>query len=195
MGINNFLGHFSDSRPYMYHHLFYEMDLRGEVIRVDAAGALWQFDAAHAADFLRGIHIPALTEWVRFFNFLCLIYIWKLFMFMDGIDNPDKAPENAGRREGVKATQRDDNLQGQIKNTPEYMSKAVSVCRFFDVDVRVSAFEADPQVAQCSLSRSLVSIRGDLDVLAYGRITARPDGGEQPEKLGKIILVKSYTTQ
>ena len=63
MGINDFLPHLPGGRRDEYYHSFYNLiEMRDQVVPVDAASALWQFAAKHAWDYLRDNYLPALTE-------------------------------------------------------------------------------------------------------------------------------------
>ena len=101
---------------------------------------------------------------------------------LDGMENPDKEPEIERRKRKREEAESAGNFIGQIKNSPEYIAKAVEVCKYYNIQVIVSAYEADPQVSHLSLSQSLVPVTGDSDLLAYG----------VPEK---IIIVKGYHSQ
>lgn len=153
--------------------------MKGQVVPIDAASALWQFAAKHAADFLNGNHNPALTEWAHFLNYLSRICGWILIVIMDGMENVAKDPEIERRKVAAELAEERGNLIGQIKNTPEYIAKAIRVCKFLGIRVHVSAYEADPQVSYLSLTRNLIPLSGDSDLLAYGVAT-------------KLIIVKGF---
>ena len=70
------------------------------------------------------------------------------------------------------------DLRGQVKNTLQYIAKSLHVCRFLNIEAYISANEANPQVSQISLQRSLISVTGDSTLLAYG--------------VPKLITVKGY---
>ena len=99
---------------------------------------------------------------------------WRLVVYMDGRENQHKVFENQRRQRKSDKARAENNLRGQVQNTPEYIAKATAICHFFGIDVRVSAFEADPQVASHALHCSFVCMTGDSDLLAYGpRIRVR----------------------
>ena len=153
--------------------------MKGHVVPFDAASALWQFAAKHAWEYLRGNHTPALIEWAHFLNYLRSICRWDLRVYMDGMENVEKRPEIERRNAAVAEAEVHNSLIGQIRNTPDYIAKAVNVCKFLGIEVYVSAYEADPQVSFVSLSNGLIAVTGDSDLLAYG--VAR-----------KLILVKGF---
>ena len=97
-------------------------------VALDAAGALWQHAFHHSADFLRGNHLPSLTEWARLLVYLRSICGWKLVVYFDGRDNPHKDPENKRRRESAEKARAKGDISRTVKNTPEYIAKAVHVC-------------------------------------------------------------------
>ena len=82
----------------------------------------------------------------------------------------------------VEAAVARNDLRGQVKNTPEYIATAIFVCKFLEVDVYMSPYEADPQVSYMSITRFLIPLPGDSDLLAYG----------VPENPGKLIIVKGF---
>ena len=170
---------------------FYDLPLTGHIVPVDVAGALWDFASLHAADFLRGNHTPALIEFARFINNLRTICKWKLRIFLDGMDNVHKAPENERRKKRVADARARGDLSRQVKNTPEYIAKAALICRFFGVDVATSAYEADPTTAHYALTYGHVPITGDSDLLAYG-----PPGDKVKEdRLSKLVVVHSWRNE
>ena len=187
MGINDFLPRLPGGDRFLYS--FYERRLEGQRVPFDAAGALWQFASRHASDFLRGNHTPALIEWARFLNYIRSICGWKLIVYFDGRKNVEKCFEDERRLDRAAKARDANDLRGQVKNTPEYIAKAVYICKFFRVEHAVSAYEADPQVAHDALARSSTLMTGDSDLLAYGPPDF--DSGESP-RLGKVILVKAY---
>ena len=131
MGIKDILRHLPGGGPECYHHSFYESQLKEEIaIPFDAAGALWQFAASHAAGYLRGNHTPSLVEWTRLLNYLRSICKWRLIVYMDGRENVHKSHENQCRQLRTERALEQNNLRGQIRNTPEYIAKAVEVCKF-----------------------------------------------------------------
>ena len=179
MGIIDLLQHLPGVGSDKYHHSFYDLKLNGKIVPFDAACALWQFAVHHAWDHLRGNHSPALMEWARFLVYLRSICRWSLKVYMDGMENKDKSPEIERRKVAVEAAKASNNLYGQIKNTPDYIAKAVQVCQFLNIEVHVAVYEADMQVSHISLSHSLIPVSGDSDLLAYG-------------VMSKLILVKGY---
>jgi hypothetical protein len=181
MGIKGALPHLYGGSK--YYHSFEEAGLRGKVVPFDAAGALWSFAHRHAWDFLNGNHQPALIEWARLLNYLRSIMGWKLVVYFDGMENVHKQPEIDRRKKKVQQAKDKNDAGGQVKNTPEYIAKAYAVCKHLQIDVRISAYEADPQVSHHSMSQSLVAVTGDSDLLAYGVAT-------------KLVVVKTggYTS-
>ena len=100
----------------------------------------------------------------------------------DDMENKDKEPEIQWRKNSVKATMARNDLRGQIKNTPEYIAKAIVVCKFLGGDVYISPYKADPQVLYVSSNWFLIPVTVDLDLLTY-------DVLENP---GKLIIVKEF---
>ena len=98
MGINDLLCHLPGGKENRYRHSFYDLGLNSEVVPFNAASALWQFAARHASDHLRGIHMPALTEWAHLLNYLRSICRWNLRIYMDGRENGEKRAEAERRR-------------------------------------------------------------------------------------------------
>ncbi|KAL7530261.1 hypothetical protein ACHAXR_003394, partial [Thalassiosira sp. AJA248-18] len=160
----------------------------------DAAGALWQCAAAHAPDFLRGNHDPALAEWTVLLNYLRSVCNWRLVVYMDGMDNHHKQPENERRRQKARKAREKNDLRGQIKNTPEYINKAVEVCKFLNIRVQVSTDEADPQVTYHALAKSVIAVTGDSDLLAYGPPETPSEGGGDQHRMGKLMIIKKYSS-
>ena len=155
---------------------------------------MWQFAAKHAADYLRGNHTPALVEWAIFLNYLRSACEWDLIIILDGMDNIHKTPENNRRKAAAENAKRDNNLIGQIRNTPEYIAKAGHVCAFMNINYHLAYEEADPQVVYESVShlKQLVPVTSDSDLLAYSS-----SGGLVLDNLlaygvRKIIIVKAY---
>ncbi|KAL7537995.1 hypothetical protein ACHAWF_012226, partial [Thalassiosira exigua] len=183
MGINDLLPRLPGGDRWRYS--MFDLPLEGKHVPFDAAGALWQFAGAHAADFMRGNHTPALIEWARFLNYLRSMCGWRLSVHLDGRENVDKAFEKQRREDRADKAREANNLRGQVKNTPAYIAKAAEVCRFFGIPVTVAAYEADPQVVRDALASSSVPVTGDSDLLAYG------PPGEKP-LLYKIVIVKLY---
>ena len=170
--------------------------MSGDVVPLDAAGALWQFAASNAHDFLRGNYKPSLREWVRFLHYHRSICKWRLVVYFDGRENPDKSFETQRRQVTAANAQSDGNLRGQIRNTPLYIAHAFAACRFLDIECYVSAYEADPQVSYHALVRSLTPMTGDSDILAYGPTDDDWEWmGEDSKQLEQILLVGKYRTE
>jgi len=188
MGINDLLPRLPGGGPKDYKHSFYGALAKQTTVPLDAASALFQFAARHASDYLSGNLTPALVEWSRFLNYIRSICKWKLVVIMDGLDNMHKAPENDRRRVARENAQANNNLMGQIKNTPEYIARATQVCNFMNITVRTAYEEADPQVVyEASQSDDvLIPVTGDSDLLAY-----ECDG----ISVHKIIIVKAFNHQ
>ena len=180
MGIHDLLQQIPTGNEYF--HSFYDagnkLQLVGKVVPIDAASALWQFAARHGYDFLHGNFIPALSEWAHWIHHLRSICGWKLKVIMDGRENVDKAPEAGRRAARAKAAKEANNITGKIKNTPEYIIYALKVCKLMQIDVIVSAYEADPQAAYEAIKKELIPVTGDSDFLGYG--------------VKKLILVKGF---
>ena len=98
MGINNLLPNLPGGRSCSFRHSFYGLGMSGDVVPLDAAGALWQFAASNAHDFLRGNYKPSLREWVRFLHYHRSICKWRLVVYFDGRENPDKSFETQRRQ-------------------------------------------------------------------------------------------------
>ena len=96
---------------------------------------------------------------------------------MDGRSNVHKPYKNQRREHIAKKALTKNNLRGQIRNTPDYTAKAIAVCKFFEVEVVASSFEADPQVFHYALEHSLIPKIGDSYLLAYIPSNAGVDGG------------------
>ena len=77
------------------------------------------------------------------------------------MENEDRAPEIEQRKLAVIATMARNDLRGQVKNTPQYITKALHVCRFLNIEAYISANEADPQVSQISLQISPIPVIDD----------------------------------
>ena len=167
MGIHDLLPHLpgGDMSDIRYSFFNEEALANQHVVPIDAAGALWQFAYAHAPDYLRGNYSPSLSEWAKLLNYLRSIVQWKLKIFMDGRSNPFKSHENERRQQRAETS---DDERSQIRNTPEYIAMAVKVCQFMQIDVLVSAYEADPQVMHYAISNSVIAVTGDSDLLAIG---------------------------
>ena len=84
------------------------------------------------------------------------------------------ADRMSNRAEKVRT---ENSLRGQIRNTPDYIANNIIVCKFFEDEVVVSAFEADPQVFHYALEHSLIPKIGDSYLLAYIPSNAGVDGG------------------
>jgi 5'-3' exonuclease len=89
-------------------------------------------------------------------------------VFMDGRSNPHKSFENERRQQRANSSDDLRSQMSQIRNTPEYIALAVKVCKFMQIDVVVSAYEADGQVMHCAIPNSLIAVTGDSDLLAIG---------------------------
>ena len=168
MGIHDLMPHLPGGGRDEYYYSFFDLKMDGNAVPFDAASALWQFAAHHAYDYLRGNHTPALQEWACFLNYLRSVCGWKLIIYMDGMENLAKVPEIKRRRAAVELAQQRHDLHGQVKNTPEYIAKAMAVCQFLSIEAHVSAYEADTQVSFCTCKESLVAVTSDSDLLAYG---------------------------
>ena len=95
------------------------------------------------------------------------------------MENEDRAPKIEQRKSAViLAAMTRNDLRGQVKNTPQYIAEALQMYRFLNIEAYISVNEADLQVSQISLYRSLIPVTGDYDVLAYGVL--------------KLIIVKGY---
>ena len=117
-----------------YRQSFFGSEFRQQdAVSFDAAGALWQFAAMNAADFLRGNDTPALTEWTRFLNYIRSICGYKLVVYIDGRKKIHKLHKNHRRRQRATKDWAKNDLRGQIQNTPNYFAKAVAVCRCMGV--------------------------------------------------------------
>ena len=126
MGIHDLLPHLPGGD--YYHHSFFGSRLKEEkAVPVDAASAIWQFAFATAPDYLRGNHLPALGLWARLLNYLRSICQWRLVVYLDGRENVHKQHENRRRQEKADAAQKNNQLSGQIRNTPEYITLAAAV--------------------------------------------------------------------
>ena len=96
MGIKTFLPHLPGGGPHEYHISLFELREKAQltdqvIFPLDAAGALWDFAAKHAWDYVRGNHTPALIEWAQFLVYLRSICNWQLVVIFDVMENPDKA--------------------------------------------------------------------------------------------------------
>ena len=67
------------------------------------------------------------------------------------MENPHKYFEDARQRTGRSEAYTFGNLGGQVRNTPEQIAKAVTVCKFFGVDASITAFKADPKTTTFTL--------------------------------------------
>ena len=195
MGINNLLPHLPGGDRYF--HSFYDLKIGGRAVVLDAAGALWQFAATHARDHLGGNYDPAMVEWGHFLNYLRSLCGWELWVFMDGRENPHKGPEIERRRKNAEKARDENNLTGQVKNTPEYIAAAMKMCNHLKVKARVSAYEADPQVTYEALSKLLVLMTGDSDVFAYEKEEDEVNESGEPieAELEDVIIVQSFRHQ
>ena len=187
MGVHDLLPHLPGGGKSNYKHSFMRLGLEGKIVPFDAAGALWQFAAHHPWDYLRGNHIPALTDWAHLLVYLRSFCEWELVVCMDGSENVHKTPEIERRAKKAQEAEEHHSPIGQIKNTPEYIQKACHVCKSLNIKYIVSAYEADPQVVYKSIATSSIPVTGDSDLLVYGK----SDGKEET----KIVIVKSYNSQ
>ena len=108
---------------------------------------------------------------------------------MDGRSNPAKAYEDARRQERAAVSSQDvsSTSRRQVRNTPEYIARAVQVCKLMDIQVVVSAYEADAQVVHHALPSQLIPVTGDSDLLAIGC--------EDSPKLDYLMVVQSWTSE
>lgn len=79
--------------------------------------------------------------------------------------NAEKLPEIERRREAAERAEEHHQLFGQIRITPEYIAMAVHVCNFLTINVYVSAYEADPQVAYIAMELGVTPMTGDSDLI------------------------------
>ena len=184
MGINNLLPHLPGGSKSEYLHSFYDLEPPNSVVAIDAAGALFNCAIKHASDYLQGNHIPALIEWARFLNYLRSICRWRIKVFFDGAENPHKFYENRRRQTRRSEAASFGNLPGQIRNSPEYLSKAQHVCSFFNIASSFAAYEADPQAVAFAFAHSSTCVTGDSDLLAYGHDDSPPTK--------EIIIVQNW---
>ena len=186
MGIHNILPHLPGGGKHDYNHSFYELGIelgfREKEVPIDAASALWQFAARHASDYLEGNYTPALMDWTHWLNYLRSSCRWKLSIIMDGRVHGAKSPEIERRRRRAEEARANNNLSGQIQNTPEYISHATNICKFMHIDVITSENEADPQVSYEATRKKLIPVTSDSDVLAYGVVQ-------------KLVIVQSFHHQ
>ena len=98
-------------------------------------------------------------------------------LYLDGMDNPNKEFENERRRLRRESAEHE---HGRIKNTPEYLAQAAWIANnVLKIPCFISKEEADPHVAYEAVSKGLVPVTGDSDLIAYGVV--------------KAIIVKSYS--
>ena len=189
MGVNDLLPRLHGGKSNDYHHSMYGALEKGSVVPFDAAGALWQFAAKHAEDYLRCNYMPALVEWAQFLQYLRTTCGWNLIVIFDGTVNEHKGPENERRRTLAETAKRNNNLIGQIKNTPDYIALAATVCNFLDFKNYISYEEADPQVVyETSMSHiKLVPLSGDSDLLVYQSSNTEGEDGVMN------IIMRSYS--
>ena len=103
---------------------------------------------------------------------------------------------NERRRKAAEAARASNDLRGQIKNTPEYIVKAVAVCKFLKIDVHVSVYEADPQVLYIAILKSLIPVSGDSDLLAYGLAEEEQEDQDQddnPSCLSELYIQLKFS--
>jgi 5'-3' exonuclease len=105
---------------------------------------------------------------------------------VDGRHNPHKRHEDLRRQQRAERAQRSGMSYGQIRNTPEYIALAVAVCKFMQIEVVVSAYEANWQVMHRAIPDSLTAITGDSDLLDIG--PSKMPAGYTPSK---IMIVSS----
>jgi len=146
-------------------------------VPIDAAGLLWQCALMHSSEYLSGNLLPALIEWTQHLNYFRSICQWKMRLYLDGMNNPHKEFENERRRLRRDSAEHE---HGRIRNTPEYLAQAAWIAKnVLKIPCYISKEEADPQVAYEAVSKGLVPVTGDSDLIAYGAV--------------KVILVKSYS--
>ena len=92
MGITNFLPHLPGGRPDSFHHSFLALGWAGKRVPVNGAGILWQCAADNAADYLRDNYLPALSQLAKLLSYLRSVCKWQMVIFLDGQENPAKAP-------------------------------------------------------------------------------------------------------
>lgn len=190
MGIKNILPHLPGGSTSQTKYSFYDCALNDQsVVPIDAAGLIWQCANRNSVDYLRGNYLPALSDFTKLLNNLRSICGWNMILYMDGRSNPYKAFEDARRKEKASASAQDDtrSVRCQIRNTPESIARAVNVCKFMDIRVVVSAYEADGQVVKHTLSSKLLAITGDSDLLAIGC--------EHDPKLDHLMVVTSWESE
>lgn len=132
MGIKDFLQHLPGGK--CYYQDFYNLNMEGKDVPIDAAGLAWQCAAKHAKDYVEGNHLPALIEFARQLNFLRSICRWNCRLFFDGMNNPNKRYEDARREERRRNAT---DYYGQIKNTPTYLAKAARVAKSMNIKASV----------------------------------------------------------
>jgi hypothetical protein len=185
MGIKDILPHLPGGDK--FYHSFYSCALvRDQAeVPIDAAGLLWQCANNHADDYLKGNYHPALTDFAKKLNDISCNCKWKLILIMDGRSNPDEQFEDARRQKKASAAQDDiaSPPSGLIRNTPEYIARAVHICKHMAIRVIVAAYEADGQVVKQACASEVMPITGDSDLLAIGC-------GEC--KLERLMVVKTW---
>ena len=78
-------------------------------------------------------------------------------MYVDGLENPHKCHKDKRRRDKAAAAREKNNIHDQIRNTPQYITWAIEVYKFFaGVEVVVSSNEVDPQVVNHALKQRLI---------------------------------------
>ncbi|KAK1737402.1 hypothetical protein QTG54_011688 [Skeletonema marinoi] len=175
MGISDLLPHLPGGKSYLQD--FYELRMEQNAVPIDAAGLLWQCALMHSSEYLSGNLLPALIEWTQHLNYFRSICQWKMRLYLDGMNNPHKEFENERRRLRRDSAEHE---HGRIRNTPEYLAQAAWIAKnVLKIPCYISKEEADPQVAYEAVSKGLVPVTGDSDLIAYGAV--------------KVILVKSYS--
>lgn len=166
MGIKNLLQHLPGGKE--CHHSFYELGMKDDIVPIDAAGALYQFASYHAADYLKGNYGPSLIQFGRWLVYLRSICGWRMTVYLDGMENEAKKPERERRQARMAKAVEENNLRGQVKNNPKYISLAAGMCKFLNIHVVVSMREADPQISRACIDNGDIPVTGDSDLLAYG---------------------------
>ena len=174
MGVKGLLQQLPGGNTYL--HDLYKLALEDKEVPIDAASLLWQCAAKHASDYLAGNHMPALIEFAHHLNFLRSICRWKIRLYFDGTNNPNKRFEDE-RREQRRENANSD--YSQIKNTPAYLAKAARIAKSLSIKYFISKEEADPHVSYEAMTKALIPVTGDSDLIAYGVDT-------------KIVIVHSW---
>ena len=162
MGVKGLLQLLPGGNTYLHDDL-YKLALEGKEVPIDAAGLLWQCAAKHASDYLRGNHMPALIEFAHHLNFLRSICRWRIRLYFDGTNNPNKQFEDE-RREQRRENANSD--YSQIKNTPAYLAKAACIAKSLNIKYFVSKEEADPHVSYEAMTKALGATHSSLRLQA-----------------------------